>query len=58
MRYLTAYVGGDKRGGVVFGNEIVNLFEDLTVEDIEEIKAFIATKKKLNTVTILNIIRL
>lgn len=58
MKYLTAYVGGDQRGNITFGNEIVHLLEDLTIEDIEEIKSFIATKKKLEAVTILNIIRL
>lgn len=53
--YLVSYVAGQKNS-LTFGDELCWFEDELTFEDVEEARIFIAQKKKFDRVTILNVI--
>ena len=59
-KYLISYVASPVRGNATyFGNEVLMIDSDeITEEDVAEIKSCIAMKLKLVAVTITNVMRL
>lgn len=52
--YLISFIGTDKKGLTVFGNDTIWLDDNVKLEDIPEIKECIARKQGLVAVTVLN----
>lgn len=53
--YLVSYVAGQKNS-LSFGDELCWFEDELTFEDVEEARIFIAQRKNYDRVTILNVI--
>jgi len=58
VKYYVAFIGQDKGGGIIFGNDTIKLFEPITAESMEAIRDYIGIRRGLNQITILNLMEI